>query len=321
MLVRARVAGVVHSRPEVRVVEVRVLVVQPEGMAEQAYDHQAEGCGSMTDDAARTRVSQRLAALQSVNGSLVRALESVVVGTSRIPSSAIARQPVDGLTNAMGSLHEPLPAELKVLSRAAERPSEIVQSARQGPAAPSARASDFIQAAYVAVGEASGAAASLFTTGRLMFEGAACDLAVERMKTYSDITKLLNALLPQVVGWELREEGLVCQCICPMCGLGACGCIWASLHNIDVAWGGPGLAEPDERGIPLRSPPRPGSQLAAEGVQQWDRVVAVDDDAVRSPRELQTALRRHSIGEEVRLRIARDGKSREVAVRHASDLT
>jgi hypothetical protein len=38
------------------------------------------------------------------------------------------------------------------------------------------------------VGEASGAAASLFTTGRLMFEGAACDLAVDRMKAYVDIT-------------------------------------------------------------------------------------------------------------------------------------
>jgi len=170
----------------------------------------------------------------------------------------------------------------------------------------------------VPVSDASGAAASLFTTGRLMFEGAACDLAVDRMKTYAQVTKALNALLPQVVGWELREEELACHCICPMCGLGACGCIWASLHSIDL--GGAGLAEPDERGIPLRSPPRPGSQLAAAGVQQWDRVVAVDDQAVRAPAELQTALRRHAIGKEVRLRIDRDGESREIVVRHASDL-
>jgi S1-C subfamily serine protease len=105
-----------------------------------------------------------------------------------------------------------------------------------------------------------------------------------------------------------------------MCGLGACGCIWASLHNIDVAWGGAGLAEPDERGIPLRSPPRSGSQLAAAGVQQWDRIVSVDDEPVRSPGELQAALRRHAIGEEVRLRIDLDDESREIVVRHASDL-
>jgi hypothetical protein len=41
-----------------------------------------------------------------------------------------------------------------------------------------------------------------------MFEGPACDLAVDRVKTYAQATKALTALLPQVVGWELREEGL-----------------------------------------------------------------------------------------------------------------
>jgi len=61
-------------------------------------------------------------------------------------------------------------------------------------------------------------------------------------------------------------------------------------------------------------------RLDAVGREQWERVVAVDDQAVRAPAELQTALRRHAIGEEVRLRIDRDGESREVVVRHASDL-
>jgi S1-C subfamily serine protease len=85
-----------------------------------------------------------------------------------------------------------------------------------------------------------------------------------------------------------------------------------------VAWGGAGLAEPDERGILLRSPPRPENQLAAARAQQWDR--AVDDQAVRTPGELQAALRRHAIGEDVRLQIEHEGESREVVVRHASDL-
>ena len=56
-----------------------------------------------------------------------------------------------------------------------------------------------------------------------MFEGAACDFAVARMKTYAQVTKALDALLPQAVAWELREEGRACHCVCPMCGLGACG--------------------------------------------------------------------------------------------------
>jgi len=229
--------------------------------------------------------------------------------------------PAEAISAAIAALREPLPAGLDALAAGeAGSTQQELDRVGDGLAPSSAKASDALRAAYGAVGEAAGAAASVFTTGRLMFEGAACDLAVDRMKTYTQVTNALNALLPQVVGWELREEGLACHCICPMCGLGACGCIWASLHNIDLAWGGAGLAEPDERGIPLRSPPRPGSQLAAAGVLQWDRVVAVDDEAVRAPAELQTALRRHAIGEEVRLRIEHDGGSREIVVRHASDL-
>jgi hypothetical protein len=275
----------------------------------------------MTDEAASRRVTERLAALREADARLARALEATTAHVSSIPETAIDMEPAEAIAAAIAALREPMPAELLALAAAEEVSTrQGLDLVGDGPAPSSATASNAVQGAYGAVGEASGAAASLFATGRLMFEGAACDLAVDRMKTYARATKALNALLPQVVGWELREEGLACHCVCPMCGLGACGCIWASLHNIDLAWGGAGLAEPDEHGIPLRSPPRPGSQLAAAGVHQWDRVVAVDDQAVRAPAELQTALRRHAIGEEVRLRIEHNGDSREVVVRHASDL-
>ena len=275
----------------------------------------------MTDEAATRRVTERLAALREADGRLTRALEATTAGLSTIPETAIEMEPAEAIAAAVAALREPLPAEVDAFVATEDRATrQGLDRSGSGPVPPSAKASDDVQTAYVAVGDASGAAASLFTTGRLMFEGAACDLAVDRMKAYAQLTKALDALLPQVVGWELREEGLACHCICPMCGLGACGCIWASMHNIDAARGGPGFAEPDERGIPLRSPPRPGSQLAAAGVKQWDRVVAVDDQPVRSPAELQTAVRRHAIGEEVRVRIDRDGESREIVVRHASDL-
>lgn len=275
----------------------------------------------MTDETASSRVTERLAALRGADARLARALDATTAGVSSIPETAIDMTPAEAISAAIAALREPLPAALDALAAGeAVSTRQELDRVGDGPAPSSAKASDALQAAYGAVGEAAGAAASVFTTGRLMFEGAACDLAVDRMKTYAQVTKALNALLSQVVGWELREEGLACHCVCPMCGLGACGCIWASLHNIDLAWGGAGLAEPDERGIPLRSPPRPGSQLAAAGVQQWDRVVAVDDQAVGAPAELQTALRRHAIGEEVRLRIEHHDDSREVVVRHASDL-
>ena len=275
----------------------------------------------MTDEAASRRVTERLAALREADGRLARALKATTAHVSSLPETAIDMEPAEAIAAAIAALRQPLPAELLALAAAEEVSTrQGLDLVGDGPAPSSATASNAVQGAYGAVGEASGAAASLFATGRLMFEGAACDLAVDRMKTYAQATRALNALLPQVVGWELREEGLACHCVCPMCGLGACGCIWASLHNIDLAWGGAGLAKPDERGIPLRSPPRPGSQLAAAGVHQWDRVVALDDQAVHAPAELQTALRRHAIGEGVRLRIEHSDDSREVVVRHASDL-
>jgi hypothetical protein len=275
----------------------------------------------MTDDAARERVAERLAALREADERLVQALESTTAGASRIPGTAIDREPVEALDGAIAGLRQPLPTGLRPLTAAAgNRKRKGLDPSRKGKTPSVDEASAAAQSAYMIVGEAFGAAAALVTTGRLMFEGVACDLAVDRMKTYTQVTKALNALIPQVVGWELREQGLACRCVCPMCGLGVCGCIWASLHLIDSASGGPGLTAPDDRGIPLRSPPRAGSQVAAAGVRQWDRVVAVDDEPVRSAPELQAALRRHSIGEDVRLRVERDAQSRELVVRHTSDL-
>lgn len=274
----------------------------------------------MTSGTPRTRAVERLAALRVADEDLDRSLEGVVAGMSVIPPSAIDPETLEALVAAVRALHEPLSADLDSLPAAdGGTSSQLLGAAGDGWVRPSAPVSEAVQAAYVALGRASGAVAALFTTSRLMCEDAVCDQAETRMKTYAGVAKALNALLPQALGWELREEGLPCQCICPMCGLGACGCIWASMHTIDVAWGGPGFPGPFEQGIPLRSPPRPGSQLAAAGVRQWDRVLSVDGEGVGSPVQLQAALRRHALGEEVRLGVGRDGEAWELTVRHVSD--
>jgi hypothetical protein len=127
----------------------------------------------MADDAARTQVAAPLGALQSANERLTRALEAVAAGASGIPGDAIEREPVDGLTDAIAALHEVLPRELEgVLAAGAMDSPQVLDASHVGPTT-SAKESDAVQAAYVAVGEAAAAAASLFTTGRLMFEGAA----------------------------------------------------------------------------------------------------------------------------------------------------
>lgn len=271
---------------------------------------------SVTDQGPRARVAERLTRLRAADERLSSALDAVVAAVAQIPKQAIDREPASALETSVSALREPLPPDVARVSSEAPETSGIVDQ----PLSETAAASEAIQAAFGAVSDAGAAATALFTTARLMYHGAVCTFADGRSQGYAATSKALHDLLPQVVAWELREAGMYCQCICPMCGLGACGCIWASLHTIAVAWNRPGLPGPDERGVVLRSPPRPGSQLADAGVSQWAYITSVDGDSVRSAPELQKALRQRSIGEEARLRIEENGHSREIVVRHLSDI-
>ena len=271
---------------------------------------------TVTDQAPRARVAVRLTSLRAADERLTSAVDAVVAAAAQIPEQAIDRGPVSALESAVSALREPLPPDVARVPAAEPETSEIVDQ----PPSETAAASEAIQAAFRAVSDAGAAATALFTTARLMYHGAVCTFAEGRSQTYAATSKALHDLLPQVVAWELREAGMYCQCICPMCGLGACGCIWASLHTISVAWNRPGLPGPDERGVVLRSPARPGSQLAEAGVSQWAYITSVDGESVRSAPELQKALRQRSIGEEARLRIEENGHSREIVVRHLSDI-
>ena len=128
----------------------------------------------------------------------------------------------------------------------------------------------------------------------------------------------MAGMLPGAIARELNADGLFCRCVCPACGIGACGCVRNSIAEVAEAWGWPGL--PIDDGVELRSPPRPGSQLAAAGVHEGDRIVSVDGTPVSSNGELQAALRKHQIGETVQLRIRNTaGAHRAVAISHVSD--
>jgi hypothetical protein len=235
-------------------------------------------------DVGHIRVGERLQALLVADAGLARALQAASVAIANIPAGALQTDALEAVDSLIAALRSPLPPELdKHVPRAgaAGRTAEVAGDADAAPAAEPIR-SAAIQDAYAQLGVVAGAAAALFPTGRLMFVGEACDFAETRLTGYARAMKALNALLPQVIAFELREEGLPCRCICAMCSIGACGCIWVSLHLIDVAWGGPGLPGPDEHGLPLRSPPRPGSQLADADVRQWDRVILADGEPVRS---------------------------------------
>lgn len=175
-----------------------------------------------------------------------------------------------------------------------------------------------ISAAQREIAAATHAYADLYTTARVLYEPEVCDLAERHLSHHIDGLQVMAGLLPGALARELNADRLFCRCICPSCSIGACLCTRNSIATVADAWGWPGLPMAD--GVELRSPPRPGSQLAAAGIHERDRVLSVDGALVRSNAELQAALRTHPLGETAQLSVQRStGELVEVPVRHVSD--
>jgi hypothetical protein len=187
-----------------------------------------------------------------------------------------------------------------VATESGSRPTQAMSSAERGFAA------------------ATQAYADLYTTARVLYEPEVCDLAERHLTHHIDGLQLMAGLLPGALARELNADGLFCRCICPSCSIGACLCVRNSIARVADAWGWPGLLMGE--GVELRSPPRPGSQLAAAGIHERDRVLSVDGALVRSNAELQAALRAHSLGETAQLAVQRStGELLEIPVRHVGD--
>ncbi len=143
------------------------------------------------------------------------------------------------------------------------------------------------------------------------------DLAPRHMDDHKSGAYSLAAHCAEIVAAELAADGLECQCVCPMCSLGACGCVSMG-HGVAVS----PLARPDsvmaESGFLLEQP-RAGSQLAAARVVAGDRLLAIDDQAVTELLDIQTAIRRHQIGERLQLLISRGDSTRQIEVTHVGD--
>lgn len=122
--------------------------------------------------------------------------------------------------------------------------------------------------------------------------------------------------LAQLVSDDLVRKGLDCHCVCPMCSLGACGCV--SVGHDAAA----GLSYRDDvvdhEGFDLQRP-RPGSQFDEAGVVAGDRLLAIDAEAVTTVLDVQRALRRHDIGERVELLVAHGAARRHLVVTHVND--
>jgi len=104
-----------------------------------------------------------------------------------------------------------------------------------------------------------------------------------------------------------------------MCGLGACGCVALGTETLIDAWRDAVPTESEPPGFALQ-PPKPESELARAGVQGGELLLAVDGQQVRGRQEVQDALRKRTLGDEVRFLVQRGSEyPREFIVRHAGD--
>ncbi len=161
--------------------------------------------------------------------------------------------------------------------------------------------------------------AMLYEVAARLYEPRLREIAPKHLKEHTDAALSTARLLPGVVAWQLAQDGLHCACTCPMCGLGACGCVSICTETLIDAWRDAAPTESEPPGFVLL-PPKPESELARAGVQGGELVLAVDGQQVRGRQAVQDALRRRTLGDEVRFLIQRSSESpRELIVRHAGD--
>jgi hypothetical protein len=264
----------------------------------------------MADNPTPRAIFQRIARVRAIELQLVDRLDQLG------RASALDPEEREAFTHrsALAARHGLALEELASRAGAELHRSEPTGGDRQGDRTPSV----LLEGAVAAAASAIVAYGALYASARLLYESEMCDLADARAADWAHELSALNDLLAPTVHRELLSDGLTCRCVCPTCGIGACGCTRNSIDTIREHWGRPGL-DPGE-GLELRVPPRPGSQLAEAGLVRGDRIVSVDGQLVRTNAEIQRALRGHPIGESMPMEVVRAGGSQEISVARVSDV-
>jgi len=264
----------------------------------------------MADNQVPGPIIQRLSRVRAIESQLVDRLEQLRTAGSIDQVAVEAFTRLSALARRHGQALEEV---------AGRRGAEFVGLDPTGGHRVSERVpSALLEDVVVATASAIVAYGALYASARLLYENDVCDLADAHAAEWArELTALNDSLAPAVHG-EVLSGGLTCRCICPTCGIGACGCTRNSIDAIRGYWGQPGL-EPAE-GLELRVPPRPGSQLADAGLGRGDRIIAVDGELVHTNAEIQRALRGHPIGESMTMKVVRAGERQEIRVARVSDL-
>ena len=167
---------------------------------------------------------------------------------------------------------------------------------------------------YTAFNHAAVGYEMLYTTARILFDARTCDRAQAHWLGYAAAAQEINRLLPDIVAWELQQDGLGCACTCPTCSLGACICVQNARDTTDRVWRETAQPEPAGGGITVPLPPRAGSPLERAGGRAGDVIVSVDGQPVATNDAIQGLVRAHQPGDDVRLQIKRGNAEPELVV-------
>lgn len=162
-------------------------------------------------------------------------------------------------------------------------------------------------------------ASMLFEVALRLYEPPLRAIALDQMNAHADAALAVARLLPAVVAADLAAEGLDCACICPICGVGACGCVSWGTEAMVLAWRAAAAKEFEPEDFVLL-PPRPDSALARAGAQSGDLILAVNGQRLHGRQAIQDALRRRKQGDEVTMLLRHGAEApQEVCLRHAGD--
>lgn len=264
-------------------------------------------------DHRRHLIRRSVAELVAVEGSLAGRLERAQRMSRRYPDALVAIQHFQAMVHANRDQLVTYLIESGAVELGEEMPTP------RSTAGEAIALSELLRDLCLAFHHCALSYAMLFELALRLYEPRLREIAPEHLKAHVDAALSTARLLPGVVAWQLDQEGLHCACICPMCSLGACGCVAYGTDTLTAAWRDAAPTESETPGFVLQ-PPKPGSQLARAGVEGGELVLAIDDQQVRGFAEIQAAIRKHAQGDELCLLIQRNSQSpRGLNVRHVSD--
>lgn len=273
----------------------------------------------MTNDKGKLALQDRLMQLMADETEIVRALERQI---AHAPMHPEASKTLTSVHNAIKGHGDSLRSQLEVSPDsvpAAQSPIGVLFDVASPSRGGTELLSNNLRADFAAFNYAALGYAALFEMSLRLYVPALREIAPQHLEDYAQAARAVNHVIASVVAWELLQDDLSCSCICPMCTVGACGCVFACTSTIAEVWQEAALAVDSPPGLLLQAP-RPGSQLLLAGVQGGDRLLEIDGQPVQKPMDGLVAIRRHAIGEEVRLRIMdSSGEGRDIIVRHLSD--